>query len=150
LNVDHEREKFFLSAIVGSTFFSNDNRRDFIKTKSGYSIWQENGVYAYVRTYNYENSKPWQGFYFDPESYGRYLAGVQIRKIFLDGILAAHADVGTQISDGDDKFSYSWHADYRKNITQPLVLHIKLESNQFEPEYRYTSFFLNLTYFFDL
>ena len=150
VNVDHEREKFFLSGMIGSTSFSNDNRRDFIKTKLGYSVWQKHGTYAYVRTYNYENSKPSQGFYFDPESYGRYLVGVQIRKILLDGILTAHVDVGTQVFDGDDKLSYSWHADYKKKITKPLLLHIKLESNQFEPDYRYTSFFLNLTYYFDL
>lgn len=147
-NLDYEKNRWFASGTIGTSFYSNDNRRDFIRLKLGYILFPEIGLSSYIRTYNYQNSEPNQIYYFDPDKYNRYLIGVQFRKIIYDTILTAHIDGGTQIVDNKNNFSYSFHIGAKRFITDNLAIDGRIESHQFEPDYRYSSFNIRLIYYF--
>lgn len=58
------------------------------------------GVNIYFRTKSYTNSMPYNGFFYAPDHYARYLTGVSFKKVVSDSYLVAGwLDVGSSVSD---------------------------------------------------
>ena len=138
----------FLSINGGTTIFSNDNDRNFIRTKFGYTIFDTLGISLYGKTYNYENTNPYQIHYFSPKEYGRYLGGIQLRKVLNGFLITSHLDYGIQIVDNETFDSYSYGIGVKKFISNNISIEGRVESNHFQPDYRYTMGLIQISYHF--
>lgn len=107
---DYVRGMFGVSAVVGSTHFSDDNRRTYTRVKVYHEI--ADGVHVYVRNWNYSNSRPYQGNYYAPSNYNQALAGVGFRQAFGPGVVSGHIDFGRQRADGNSEPSRTWRVAY--------------------------------------
>lgn len=146
VNIDYDR--YFASIVGGTTYFSDNNYRPFIKTKFGVTVVKDLGLSLYGKTYNYQNEEPYHGHYFAPNHYERYLAGVQLRKVFNGFLVNAHVDYGVQVVDGQNFDSYSYGIGVKKFVTENVSIGADIETSQFQPDYRYTSGFIKLIYYF--
>jgi hypothetical protein len=147
-DIDFVYDRFFLGTSIGTVFISNDNRRDYIKIKTGLTLIKKYGISIYGSSYDYKNTLPYQGFYFDPETYQRYLVGIQLRKVIGGFLLTGHIDGGIQIVDNEMFNSYSYKIGVKKFILDNLSINFNIGSDHFQPDYRYTNGFLQLTYHF--
>ncbi len=108
--LDHQfHERISLGLAVGSTWFSDDNRRDLLRSRWTFTLSEENGLYVYLSTRHYRNSAPYQGAYFAPERFREAAAGVMWKKALTDEVvISAHADGGRQYIDGTGQRLWHW------------------------------------------
>lgn len=107
---DHQfTDRFTLGLAAGSTWFSDDNRRDLLRTRWTFTLSEDRGWYLYARTRHYRNSDPYRSAYFSPEKFAEGAVGVLWKKAVTDQmVVSANADVGRQRIDGEGQ--PLWHA----------------------------------------
>lgn len=108
--LDHQfLPRLSVGAALGSTWFSDNNRRDTLRTRWTVTISEDQGWYLYALTRHYYNSKPYGGNYFAPERFREAAMGVMWKKAITDSIvLSVNADAGRQYIDGEGQ--QLWHA----------------------------------------
>ncbi|MCT9811614.1 hypothetical protein N0K08_13270 [Acidovorax sp. Be4] len=97
-----------LGVAAGSTWFSNDNRRDILRTRWTFTLDEDRGWYAYVKTRNYRNSDPYRPEYFSPARLHDASLGLLWRTALTDKVvISAHVDSGRQVIDGEGQAAWS-------------------------------------------
>ncbi|WP_294261061.1 hypothetical protein [uncultured Comamonas sp.] len=147
--LDHQfLPRFAVGAAFGSTWFSDDNRRDLLRTRWTFTLSEDQGWYLYALTRHYRNSRPYGGSYFAPERFREAALGVMWKKAITDGlVLSVNADAGRQYIDGEGQ--QLWHAGLYLSSPHRAPVHWKvgLTSSQDHASalsssgsgYRYTS-----------
>lgn len=147
--MDHQfHPRFTVGAALGSTWFSDDNRRDLLKTRWTFTVSEDHGWYLYAVTRNYRNSSPYGGNYFAPARFHEAAMGAMWKTAVSDKVvLSVHADAGRQYIDGDGQ--PLWHAGIYLSSPHraPIQWKVGLSSSQDHASalsssstgYRYTS-----------
>jgi hypothetical protein len=88
-----------LTMLFRQNYFTDGNTRTGELVKAYVDIFD--GMNAYISTKHYNDSFPYQGYYYSPAVYNRYNVGVGFRhKIFNDNILASgFVEYGAQLAD---------------------------------------------------
>jgi hypothetical protein len=95
---------FSVGAAAGLTYFSDGNQRPFLRTRWNWSLNDDYGLNAYLKTRSYRNSDPYQPQYYSPPSLNEVSLGLSARWRASDPVvLAAWADAGMQYTSGDDQ-----------------------------------------------
>ena len=89
---------------AGSTYFSDGNHRPFLRTRWNYSLDEQYGLNAYLKTRSYRNSDPDRPQYFSPQwlneaSLGLSPAGLPREHV----VLSAALDAGMQYTNADNQ-----------------------------------------------
>lgn len=102
LVADHAfTDRFNVGLSVGSTEFSNDNRRPTVRSRWNYSLDERYGLNAFVKTRNYWNSNPYRAEYFSPDRLSEASAGLSARFVVADSaVFSASVSAGQQRIDG--------------------------------------------------
>ncbi len=108
--LDHEfHPRISLGLAAGSTWFSDTNRRDILRSRWTVTLNENQGWYLYASTRHYRNSEPYRSAYFSPERFREAALGMMWKKAVTDHIvIKAYADAGSQYID-DDRQGL-WHA----------------------------------------
>lgn len=146
--VDHQfHPSLSVGVSAGSTWFSDHNRRDMLRSRWTVTLDEERGLYTYLITRHYRNSAPYQGAYFAPARFREAAAGLMWKHLLFDHIiLSAHADLGRQYVDGSGKHLWHWglFLSSRHRATTQWTLGLSSSedqaSNLSDGSYRYTSF----------
>ena len=148
--LDHQfHPRFSVGLAGGSTWFSDHNRRDVLRTRWTFTLSEEQGWYTYAATRHYRNSNPYQGAYFAPERFREAALGVMWKKALNDHfVISAHADAGRQYIDGQGQ--RLWHMGVQLSAPHraPIQWSVGLRTNRDhassnadgDGSYRYTSF----------
>lgn len=137
-----------MGVAAGSNWFSNDNRRDVLRTRWTFTLSEDRGWYIYAKTRNYRNSNPYRSAYFSPERLNEATLGLLWRTALTDRlVISAHMDSGRQYIDGAGQ--PAWSAGLYLSSPQRAAVQWKLglESSQDQASalrssagsYRYTS-----------
>lgn len=95
---------FNVGAAAGLTYFSDGNQRPFLRTRWNWSLDENYGLNAYLKTRSYRNSDPYRPQYYSPPSLNEVSLGLSARWRASDQVvLAAWADGGMQYTTGDDQ-----------------------------------------------
>lgn len=108
--LDHQlHPRLSLGLAAGSTWFSDDNRRDVLRSRWTFTLHEPQGWYAYAITRHYQNSKPYQGAYFAPERFREAALGLLWKKAVSDHlVISANADWGRQYIEGQGQRLWHW------------------------------------------
>lgn len=88
----------------GSTYFSDGNNRPFLRTRWNYSLDQQYGLNAYLKTRSYRNSDPDRPQYFSPQWLNEASLGLSSRwRAAEHVVLSAALDAGVQYTNTDDQ-----------------------------------------------
>lgn len=100
--------RWSLGLAAGSTWFSDDNRRDTLRSRWTFTLSEDQGLYAYATTRHYRNSEPYRRAYFSPERFREAALGLMWKKALNDQVvLSTHADLGRQYIEGEGQ--RLWH-----------------------------------------
>jgi hypothetical protein len=103
-------ESVNVGVAAGATWFSDDNRRPFVRTRWNYEIDDRWALNAYLKTRHYRNSDPDRPAYYSPRRLGEVSAGVSVRvRVASAVVLSAQADAGHQSTSAESRpiWSYS-------------------------------------------
>lgn len=90
-------ERFNVGVSAGATRYSDDNRRDLLRTRWNFELAPDWGLNAYLKTRSYRNSMPYRAQYFSPERLNEVSAGLSSRFAATDSVvMSLAADAGTQ------------------------------------------------------
>lgn len=82
---------------VGTTLFSDDNNRPFLRTRWNLALTEAYGLNAYLKTRSYRNSDPDRPQYYSPSSLNEVSLGLSVRTRPADHVvLTAWVDGGMQ------------------------------------------------------
>ncbi|MBW8832828.1 MAG: hypothetical protein JF606_26225 [Burkholderiales bacterium] len=147
LVADHAfNERFNVGLAGGSSWFSDDNRRPFLRTRWNFSFNEKFGLNAYLKTRSYRDSMPNRAEYFSPERLNETSLGLSSRLIAAQRVvLSAAIDAGRQHTETDAKpiWSYSLGVSSLRNAS--LRWSLVLQAANTGPlvsragDYRYTS-----------
>lgn len=100
-----------VAGVLGRLDFSDGNDRSLYRVKSSWVLSEQYGVSAYARARTYSDSEPYGGFYFAPERFHDYLAGIGLRRRLpiVRGTLSAQIDWGRQVVDGEASPAHTWN-----------------------------------------
>lgn len=85
---------------AGNLWYSDGNQRRQLRTRWNYEIVPDSGLNAYVKTRNFRNTQPYNGYYFAPETADEYSAGLSWRTALSDSVvLHVQGDAGRQFID---------------------------------------------------
>lgn len=103
--LDHQfTPGFGVGVAAGSTWFSDSNRRDILRTRWTYTLSEEKGWYAYLATRNFRFTDPYHYAYFSPDRFHEAALGLMWKTALNDWlVLSANADAGRQSIDGEGK-----------------------------------------------
>lgn len=103
--LDHEfTDRFNVGVVLGSTFFSNENRRPIFRTRWNYSLAESYGLNAFIKTRIYRNSSPYRAEYFSPEQLVEASLGLSSRFVVAETfVLSASMDAGQQRIDSESQ-----------------------------------------------
>ena len=102
-------DRFNVGAAAGVTWFSDGNRRPFLRTRWNLLLDDDFGLNAYLKTRHYRNSQPDRPDYYSPERLGEVSLGLSTRFLVAERVvLAAQADAGQQRTPGDTKSIWSY------------------------------------------
>ncbi len=88
----------------GSTYFSDGNHRPFLRTRWNYSLNEQYGLNAYLKTRSYLNSDPDRPQYFSPEWLNEASLGLSSRWLATESVvISASLDAGMQYTDTDNQ-----------------------------------------------
>jgi hypothetical protein len=143
--------RFNVGLAAGATFFSDDNRRPFLRTRWNFELEPNYGLNAYARTRSYRNSDPGRPAYYSPDRLNELSAGLSSRFAVAERfVLAAHADAGTQRTEagGESVWSYSLGVASLRNarLKWSVALQASNAASQFNASgaYRYTTLIAQL------
>jgi len=138
LSADYNTARWGVFAGLADIDYSDGNRRSMVSTKVHMSIYDKLGASAYVRTRHYRNSDPYTGYYFSPENYDRWLAGVAVRtRVAKYAILSGHLDAGRQTSDGDSSLGWTTRLNLESKPNKNWSFKATMGVDQTRPDYRY-------------
>lgn len=150
LVLDHQfHPRLSLGVAAGASWFSNDNRRDLLRTRWTFTLDEERGWYAYAKTRHYRNSNPYRPEYFSPERFNEASLGLLWRTALNDSVvLSANVDGGHQSIDGRGHSAWSAGLFLSSPRRAALQWKVGFETSQdhasalraSEDGYRYTSF----------
>lgn len=108
--LDHQfHPRFGVGIAAGSTWFSDNNRRDLLRSRWTFTLSEAQGLYTYLTTRHYTNSNPYQGAYFAPDRFREAALGVMWKKAVTDNLVVSiHADRGRQYIDGQGQQLWHW------------------------------------------
>jgi hypothetical protein len=90
-------ERFNVGLAAGATWFSDDNRRDLLRTRWNVELEPDWGLNAYLKTRSYRNSAPYRPEYFSPQRLNEVSAGLSARWPLSErAVLGVGADAGRQ------------------------------------------------------
>ncbi|MCL2021430.1 MAG: hypothetical protein FWG81_04880 [Betaproteobacteria bacterium] len=96
--------RFGVGIAAGSTRFSDGNYRPILRARWNYELAPEYGVSAYLKNRYYENTRPYLGNYYAPESLHELSLGLAWRTALSDYVVfTAEADGGQQWVDRTDR-----------------------------------------------
>ncbi len=149
LVLDHQfHPRLSLGVAAGSNWFSDDNRRDVLRTRWTFTLSEDRGWYVYAKTRNYRNSDPYRPEYFSPEKLHEASLGLLWRTALSDRlVISAHVDSGRQVIDGQGQSAWSAGLYLSSPRRAALQWKVGLESSQDHASalraspggYRYTS-----------
>lgn len=152
--LDHQfNDRWVVGLAAGSSWFSDDNRRDMVRSRWTLTLHEDQGIYTYVITRHYRNSRPYQGAYFAPERFREAAWGLLWKTALTDKlIISANADWGRQYIDGQGQRLWHWglylSAPHRAPLQWKLGISTSRDNSSSsgggETSYRYTSFVANL------
>lgn len=137
--------RFNVGLAGGSTLFSDDNRRPFLRTRWNYELDPARGLNAYLKTRSYQNSSPQRPEYFSPGRLNEVSVGLSTRVAVAERfVLSAKVDAGTQHADGGAENIWSYSIGIGALRNAPIIWGLSLEGSntaQFSAAgaYRYTS-----------
>lgn len=150
LVLDHQfHPRLSLGVAAGASWFSNDNRRDLLRTRWTFTLDEERGWYAYAKTRHYRNSNPLRPEYFSPERFNEASLGLLWRTALNDSVvLSANVDRGRQSIDGRGQSAWSAGLFLSSPRRAAVQWKVGFETSQdhasalraSEDGYRYTSF----------
>lgn len=101
--------RFNVGLAAGTTDFSNDNQRPFVRTRWNYELAPSHGLNAYLKTRSYRNSEPNRPQYFSPERLNEASAGLSVRFLAAPRVvLGLAADAGTQHTEAGSQRIWSY------------------------------------------
>lgn len=92
---------FNVGAAAGVTWFPDDNRRPYLRTRWNMALAEKFGLNAYIKTRSYQNTNPYRAAYYSPQRLNEVSLGLSAR--FAAGgkvVLSAAADAGRQHTEG--------------------------------------------------
>jgi hypothetical protein len=102
-------ERFNVGLAAGTTHFSDDNRRDLLRTRWNLELAPDWGLNAYLKTRSYRNSLPYRPEYFSPRRLGEVSAGLSSRfPLSTHAVLGVGADAGTQHTESGSQRIWSY------------------------------------------
>jgi hypothetical protein len=88
----------------GTTYFSDGNNRPFLRTRWNYSVNEQYGLNAYLKTRSYRNSDPDRPQYFSPEWLNEASLGLSSRWLAAERVvLSTWLDAGMQYTSTDNQ-----------------------------------------------
>ncbi len=102
--------RFNVGLAGGGTWFSDHNRRPHLRTRWNYSLAEDWGLNAYVKTRSYRNSNPYRAEYYSPERLNEVSLGLSSRFAVAESfVVSALVDGGRQRTELDSQpiWSYS-------------------------------------------
>lgn len=110
LVADHAfNKRFNVGLAAGTTLFSNDNQRPFLRTRWNFEIEPAYGLNTYLKTRSYQNSEPNRPEYFSPERLNEVSAGLSSRFVAAERVvLGVAADAGTQHTESGSQRIWSY------------------------------------------
>jgi hypothetical protein len=95
---------FNLGLAGGATFFSDGNERPFLRSRWNYSLDEQYGLNAYLKTRSYRNSEPDRPQYFSPAWLNEASLGLSSRWRASERLVfSAWLDAGMQYTDSGDE-----------------------------------------------
>ncbi|MGL6111888.1 MAG: hypothetical protein ACRC2B_17490 [Rubrivivax sp.] len=95
---------FNLGLAGGSTFFSDGNERPFLRSRWSYSLDEQYGLNAYLKTRSYRNSEPDRPQYYSPARLNEASLGLSSRWRASERLVfSAWLDAGMQYTDSGDE-----------------------------------------------
>lgn len=123
-----------IALVPAITFFENNGERKQLRTKIYKGVGH--GFHVYLRTRNYKNSKPDNGFFFSPEEYQQVLYGVGSRHYIWGGFLRTHIDFGYQKINSFREDSWTYRVAYKKDASDYDV-YLSFEESEYSKFYTY-------------
>ena len=105
LVLDHTfNPRLSVGVAAGSSWFSDSNRRDIVRTRWNLTLSEEKGWYTYLTTRHFWFTDPYHYAYFSPDRFGEASLGLMWKtRITDDVVLSANIDAGRQSIDGESK-----------------------------------------------
>jgi hypothetical protein len=95
---------FNVGLAAGTTYFSDGNHRPFLRTRWNYSLDEQYGLNAYLKTRSYRNSDPDRPQYFSPEWLNEASLGLSSRWLAAQRVVfSAALDAGMQYTNSDNQ-----------------------------------------------
>jgi hypothetical protein len=95
---------FNVGLAAGTTYFSDGNNRPFLRTRWNYSLNEQYGLNAYLKTRSYRNSDPDRPQYFSPEWLNEASLGLSSRWLAAERVVvSASLDAGMQYTNSDNQ-----------------------------------------------
>lgn len=93
--------RFNAGLAAGATWFSDGNRRPLLRTRWNYSLREDIGLNAYLKTRSYRNADPYRPQYFSPERLNEVSMGLSSRVASNGVVVSAALDAGSQHTELD-------------------------------------------------
>ena len=147
--LDHQfHPRFSVGVSAGSTWFSDNNRRDMLRSRWTLTLHEAQGLYSYLITRHSKNNNPNQGAYFAPERFREAALGLMWKKALTNQlVISANADVGRQYINGIGQHLWHWglylsaphraHTQWRIGLSTSRDHASNINGN--DSSYRYTS-----------
>ena len=139
-------DRFNVGLAGGAAWFSNDNRRPFLRTRWNASLNEGLGLNAYLKTRSYRNSNPYRAEYFSPERLNEVSLGLSTRLVVAGhAVLSAALDTGEQHTEAGSEPIWSLLLGVASMRDAPLRWSLALQAAHTAPliggtgTYRYTS-----------
>lgn len=144
-------DRFNVGLAGGATWFSDNNRRDFLRTRWNVLIDDRWGLNGYVKTRHHLHSRPGRPEYYSPARLTEVSLGLSARVRVHDSVvMSVQADGGHQSTPGDTRPIWSYAFSIGAPRQQPLrwsagLLAANTAANAGSGgAYRYTSLFAQL------
>lgn len=89
-------ENLNFNVIAGNMYFTDNNNRPFIRTKTTWTFLPEHGVSTYLRTRNQYDTNPGSYNYFSPDTLAQQAIGLAIRKPYSGLVYTAGVEFGSE------------------------------------------------------
>jgi hypothetical protein len=101
--------RFNVGLAAGTTRFSDDNRRDLLRTRWNLELAPDWALNAYLKTRSYRNSDPYRPEYFSPRRLNEVSAGLSSRMaLSAQAVLGIGADAGSQHTENGTQRIWSY------------------------------------------
>lgn len=118
-----------VGAAAGVTWFSDDNRRPYLRTRWNVELDDRWALNAYLKTRHYRNSDPDRPAYYSPRRLGEVSLGLSARLRLAPGVvLSAQADAGHQSTSAESRPIWSYAIGLGAPRNAPVRWSLELQS----------------------